>query len=129
VYTVPVVDVQLSGTMRSVPGTVLRASFNASNAYLAANSTLGRPLAGGAANLAIDILEPNAQYLPYRHELDLRFGKVVRLGKARSVFSIDVFNALNTDAVITANQNYAAFLRPQSILPARLLKFSIQFDY
>jgi hypothetical protein len=129
IYTVPVIDLQLSGTMRSVPGTVMRASFNASNAYLAANSTLGRPLAGGAPNLAIDIIEPNAHYLPYRHELDLRFGKVVRFGRARSVLSVDVFNALNTDAVITANQNFAAWLRPQSILPARLVKFSIQFDY
>ena len=29
----------------------------ASNAYLAANSTLGRPLAGNAPNIAIDVLD------------------------------------------------------------------------
>ena len=129
VYTVPKVDVQLSGTVRSVPGSVMRASFNASNAYLAANSTLGRTLAGGAANLSVDILEPNAQYLDRRNEIDLRFGKVLRFGRARSVISLDLFNALNIDAVVTANQNFAVFNRPTSILPARLMKFSVQFDF
>jgi hypothetical protein len=129
VYTVPKVDVQISGTVRSVPGNVHRAVFNASNAYLAANSTLGRPLAGGVANLAIDILEPNTVYLDRRNEVDLRFGKIVRFGRARSVLSVDLFNALNTPAVITANQNFAVWNRPTSILPARLVKFSVQFDY
>ena len=129
VYTVPRIDVQLSGTIRSVPGSVMRASFNATNAYLAENSTLGRLLAGGAANLAIDILEPNAMFLDRRNEVDLRFGKVLRFGRARSVVSLDVFNALNIDAVITANQNYGAFLRPTSILPARLMKISLQLDF
>ncbi len=51
------------------------------------------------------------------------------LGRARSVLSIDVFNALNSDAVLTVNQNYASWLTPQSILNARLLKFSVQFDF
>jgi hypothetical protein len=77
VYTVPRIDVMLSGTTRSIPGAAMRASFDASNAYLAANSTLGRPLAGGAANLAIDILEPNTVFLDRRNELDLRFGDEV----------------------------------------------------
>ncbi|MGE0591773.1 MAG: carboxypeptidase regulatory-like domain-containing protein [Vicinamibacterales bacterium] len=129
VYTVPGIDVQLSGTFRSVPGAVVRAVFNASNAYLAANSTLGRPLAGGVPNMAIDIIEPNAQYLDRRNELDLRFGKVLRFGRSRSVVSVDLFNALNTDVPITANQNFGAWLAPTSILQARMVKLSLQFDF
>ena len=78
VYTVPKVEVQVSGTFRSIPGDALRAVFNASNAYLAANSTLGRPLAGGAANLAIDLVAPYTVFLDRRNELDMRFGKVLR---------------------------------------------------
>ena len=129
VYTLPRVDVQVSGTFRSVPGDVMRASFVATNAYLAANSTLGRPLTGGVANMNIDILEPNALFLPRRDELDMRFGKVLRFGRARSVVSLDMFNALNTDVYITANQNFAAFNRPTSILGARVFKISAQFDF
>jgi hypothetical protein len=129
VYTLPRIDVQVSGTFRSVPGDTMRAAFNASNAYLAANSTLGRPLAGGAPNLAIDIVEPNTVFLDRRNEVDLRFGKILRAGRSRTVLSVDLFNALNTDAVITANQNFAVFMSPTSILPARLMKFSVQFDF
>jgi hypothetical protein len=129
VYTVPRVDVQLAGTFRSVPGEAMRAVFNASNAYLAANSTLGRPLAGGAANIAIDLLEPNTMFLDRRNELDLRFGKILRAGRSRSIVSIDLYNALNSDAVLTMNHNFAVWQRPTTILNARLVKFSVQFDY
>ena len=129
VYTVPHVDVQLSGTFRSIPGDALRAAFNASNAYLAANSTLGRPLAGGAANITIDLVEPYTVFLPRRNELDMRFGKLLRAGRARSILSVDVYNLLNIDTVVNANQNFAVWLRPTQILNARVVKFSVQFDY
>ena len=129
VYTVPRIDVQLSGTFRSVPGETRRAVFNASNAYLAANSTLGRPLAGGAPNISIDIVGPNSLFVDRRNELDLRFGKILRAGRSRSVVSLDIFNALNSDAVLTENYNYAVWQRPTSILNARVLKISVQFDF
>ena len=51
IYIVPKIEVQVSGSFRSTPGTALTAGFTATNAYLAANSTLGRPLSGGAANV------------------------------------------------------------------------------
>jgi hypothetical protein len=129
VYTIPKADVQVSGTFRSIPGDPLRAAFNASNAYLAANSTLGRALAGGAANITIDLVEPYTVYLDRRNELDMRFGKLLRAGRTRTVVSVDVYNMLNIDAVVNANQNFGAWLRPTQILNARVIKFSVQFDY
>src|SRR5688572_20473853 len=90
VYTVPRIEVQVSGTFRSIPGDALRAVFNASNAYLAANSTLGRPLAGGVANLAVDLVAPYSVFLPRRNELDVRFGKILRLGRSKYVVSVDL---------------------------------------
>jgi hypothetical protein len=129
VYTIPKAEVQVSGTFRSIPGDTIRAVFNASNAYLAANSTLGRPLAGGAANMAIDLVAPYSQFLPRRNELDVRFGKILRLGRSRYVVSMDLYNALNTDVVVNANQNFAVWQRPTQILNARQVKFSVQFDY
>ena len=129
VYIVPKVDVQVSGTFRSIPGDALRAVFNASNAYLAANSTLGRALAGGAANYAVDLVAPYSVFLDRRNELDMRFGKVLRAGRTKSIVSIDVYNFLNTDVAVNANQNFAVWLRPTAILNARQVKFSVQFDY
>jgi hypothetical protein len=129
VYVIPRIDVQVAGTFRSVPGEAMRAVFNASNAYLAANSTLGRPLAGGAPNISIDLIQPNTLFLERRNELDLRFGKILRAGRSRSIVSVDLFNALNTDVVLTQNNNLAVWQRPTTILNARLVKFSVQFDF
>ncbi|MBI4263438.1 MAG: TonB-dependent receptor [Acidobacteria bacterium] len=129
VYTIPRIDVQVAGTLRSTKETAVNANFVASNAYLAANSTLGRALAGGASNMTVALLEPNTKYLDRRNELDLRFGKVVRAGRARAVISVDLYNALNTDAVLTANESFAVWLRPTEILSARLAKISLQLDF
>ncbi|MEQ1757016.1 MAG: carboxypeptidase regulatory-like domain-containing protein [Vicinamibacterales bacterium] len=129
VYTVPKVDVQVSGTFRSIPGAAINANYTATQAYLNANSTLGRPLSGGAANISVALLPENTKYLDRRQELDMRFGKVLRFGRTKSVVSLDVFNFLNSDARITVNNSYAAWLTPTSILNARLMKFSVQFDF
>jgi hypothetical protein len=129
VYVVPKIDLQVSGTFRSIPGDPLRAAFNASNAYLAANSTLGRPLAGGAANITIDLVEPYTVFLERRNELDMRFGKLLRAGRSRSIVSVDVYNVFNIDTVVNANQNFAVWQRPTQILNGRTVKFSVQFDY
>ena len=107
----------------------IRAAFNASNAYLAANSTLGRPLAGGAANITIDLVEPYTVFLERRNELDMRFGKLLRAGRSRSIVSVDVYNMFNIDTVVNANQNFAVWQRPTQILNGRTVKFSVQFDY
>ncbi|MEQ1730915.1 MAG: hypothetical protein ABL982_21310, partial [Vicinamibacterales bacterium] len=129
IYTVPKVLVQLSGTYRNVPGATQASNFTATNAYLAANSTLGRPLSGGAANSVIQLVDTNITFLDRRNELDLRIGKVLRFGRARSQVSLDIFNALNSNAVLTASTAYATWLRPNSILNARLMKVSVNLDF
>ncbi len=128
-YTLPKIDVQISGTYRNVNGTALNTAMPTTNAYLAANSTLGRTLSGNTANVQLQLLEPFANYNPRRNELDLRIGKVVRFGRARSTINWDFFNAINNDAVITSNQAYASFRRPTEILNARVMKFTVNFDF
>jgi len=54
---------------------------------------------------------------------------MIKYGKSRSVVSLDVYNALNSDAMITQNQAYASYLRPVEILNARLMKISWNFDF
>ncbi|NOT44187.1 MAG: hypothetical protein HOP14_06225, partial [Acidobacteria bacterium] len=129
VYTVPVADVQVSGTFRSVNGTDLAPGFVATNAYLAANSTLGRPLSGGRPNQVTGVVAPFEQYTDRRNEMDIRFGKVLRFGRSRSVISLDLFNALNSNAQIEVNQSFANYQRPTEILNARLLKISYTLDF
>ena len=131
VYEVPRIDVQVAGSYRTLPGDAVNANFVASNAYLGTNSTLGRALAGGIPNMTIGIVPPESTttFLRRRHELDIRFGKVLRAGRTRSVISVDIYNALNSDAPLTANQTYTVWLAPTEILNARMAKISIQFDF
>jgi hypothetical protein len=138
VYIIPRVEVQISGSFRSIPGQTpaipptndVNAAFVATNAFLATNSTLGRPLAGGAPNVTLQLLEPLTKYLDRRNELDMRFGKVFRMrGRSRAVVSLDLYNALNSDAIVNVNQTFASYLRPLEILNARVAKVSVNFDF
>ena len=139
VYIIPKVDVQISGSFRTTPGQIIvgqnppntdvNAGFVATNQYLAANSTLGRALSGGTPNVTLQLVEPQTKFLDYRNELDLRFGKVVRMGRSRAVLSVDLFNALNSNAVINVNQSFASYLAPTEILNPRVAKFSVNFDF
>ena len=129
IYTIPKVNVQMSGTFRSTPGTTFNANYTATNAYLGANSTLGRTLSGNAANITVALLSPNTLYTDRRNELDMRIGKVLRFGRSRNVISLDIYNALNVDAVIAKSEAYATWQRPQVILNARLMKLSWALDF
>ena len=77
----------------------------------------------------LGIEEPNNAYTERRNELDIRFGKVVRVNRYRSVISLDLFNALNSDAQINVNQAYASYLRPTEILNARVAKITATFEF
>jgi hypothetical protein len=69
---------------------------------------------------------------PRVNQLDLRFGKILRLGSHRANVSLDLFNALNLDTVLAYNQNFSpggAWLVPTSVLTARTAKFTVQYDF
>jgi hypothetical protein len=121
------VDVQVSAAFQSVPGGQVNGNFVASSA--AVQSSLGRPLSGGAANLTVNNVEPWSVVGERLNQLDVRFGKNVRLGRTRSTIYIDVFNVLNADTVLTENPSFGTFRRPTSILPARFMKVGYQLNF
>jgi hypothetical protein len=126
-YTVPKVAVNFAATFQSVAGFPILSTFNAPNAQV--QTSLGRPLSGGAANAAVALVAPGTMFNDRANQLDLRFGKPVRFGRARTVVNLDIYNALNGNPVLLQNNNYAAWLRPQKILEPRLFKISAQFDF
>jgi hypothetical protein len=132
VYTIPRVDVLVSGTFQSSPGPLVAANFVATNAYLAANSTLGRPLSTGA-NVTINVAEPGSTYVERLNQLDLRVGKIFRFARTRTSVNLDIYNALNSDTIRTVNNAMASWTpggpRPTSSLLARFMKVSATFDF
>jgi hypothetical protein len=131
-YTIPRIEVQVSGTYQSKPGAQLTANFIASNAMVA--PSLGRNLSGNAANVSINLVAPGALYGDRINELDFRLAKILRFGRTRTQVGLDLYNALNSSAVQTYNQTYnqafpAKWLTPTLVLPARFAKVSVQIDF
>jgi hypothetical protein len=118
--------VQVSGAYQSVPGPAIAANYNASNAVVA--PSLGRNLSGGA-NVTVNLVEPGTMYGDRLNQLDVRFSKIVPIGRTRARFNVDVYNALNSNAVLTLNNNFGAWQQPTVILLARFVKLGVQFDF
>jgi Carboxypeptidase regulatory-like domain len=126
-YTIPRVEVQVSGTYQSIPGPSLQANYVATNAEII--PSLGRPLSGGAANATINLIEPNTMFGDRINQLDMRIGKVLRIGRTRSVVGVDIYNVFNSNAVTLENFAYSVWRKPAQILAPRFARLSLQFDF
>lgn len=126
-YVVPKVDVQIGGTFQGLPGPALAANVNYPNAVI--QPSLGRPLSGGAANATVNVVEPGGLYGERLNQLDLRVGKLFRVGRGRTNVGFDIFNILNANSVLAENSNYAAWRQPLTILMPRYVRFSAQIDF
>jgi hypothetical protein len=127
-YIIPKIDVQVSGTVQSQPGSEIAANWNVPSAVVA--ETLGRPLAGGVANVTINLLNPGEMYRDRLTEVDFRVGKIIRFGRARADVGLDVYNLLNSSVVQNSITTYGpTWLRPTLVMPARFAKVGVQFDF
>jgi hypothetical protein len=130
-YTVPRIDVSIAATYQYLPGPTISANWVVPNATVA--PILGRNLAGGAANTTVNLVAPGTEYGTGLSQLDVRFAKIIRLGPTRTTLNFDLYNATNSNTVLTHNNTYsptaATWLTPNSILQARFFKIGAQFDF
>jgi hypothetical protein len=129
-YTVPKIDVLVSGTFRSDQGTPLQAQWVVSSAEAA--KSLGRPLSGGAPNVTINIIEPGVLWGDRVNVIDLRLAKILRFGRTRTNVGVDIYNLFNSSAVLNYNQAYnpvGTWLTPTTVVAARFAKISATLDF
>jgi hypothetical protein len=127
-YTLPRVDVQLAATVQSIPGPVVAANVVYPTAVVA--ESLRRPLSGNLATAIVNVIAPATQYGDRLNQIDFRVGKNLRLpGARRLALNLDLFNALNANAVLTENASFAVFRQPLSVLNPRLVKFSANLEF
>jgi hypothetical protein len=126
-YTVPRIDVQVAATFQSLPGPQVLANFTATNAIVA--PSLGRNLSGNASNIVVNVLEPGTLYGERMNQLDLRVGKILRYGRVRTTASIDLYNALNANPVLTESRAFGTWRRPQKVLGPRFVELVLKMDF
>jgi hypothetical protein len=135
-YTVPKIDVLISATLRSQPPSSLGANWTVPNTTIAA-------LLGGVTppgfningNTSIDLTD--SDHLIYadnrRTQVDMRFAKVVRLGRTRTDVGIDLWNLFNTnyatgfeDTFVVGDDTWAT---PESIYPPRFVRLNFTVNF
>jgi hypothetical protein len=130
-YTIPKVDVLLSGTFRSDQGGALAANWVVSNALV--QPSLGRPLSNNAPNVTVNLVEPGTLYGDRINEVDLRIAKILRFGRTRTNVGFDLYNITNSAPVLSYNQALSptptTWLTPTAVLQPRFWKFSAQVDF
>jgi hypothetical protein len=124
-YTIPKIDVQVSGTFQNLPGANVSANANA-------GVIPGVPIFNTAfiPFKTVNIVEAGDLYVERLNQLDFRVSKLFRLGGTRTSVNFDFYNVMNANSVIGENFTYGpAWRTPTSILLPRLFKISAQFDF
>jgi hypothetical protein len=148
-YTVPKIDVQVSGILRSMENIAATndpgSNGQSANANLVVpnsvvQAALGRPLAGGATTVTVNLALPGDVYPERLNTVDMRVSKILRFGRTRSTVGIDLYNLFNSNTGTAFNQvfgtmqanstvNSTTWLRPTSILNARFVRFNATVDF
>jgi hypothetical protein len=129
-YEVPKVDMQVSATYQSKPGAMLAATYAVPNADVA--PVLGRNLSGNAPNVTVNLVAPGTRYGDRINEFDLRAAKILKFGRTRTLLAVDIYNALNSSAVLAYNSAFVpggTWLQPMAILTPRFVKITGEIDF
>jgi hypothetical protein len=122
-YTLPY-GVRIAGTFASVPGPIV----GANNIYTGVLPSLGRPFFAGQST--VNVVEPGTLYGDRLNQVDLRFSKLLNLGQGRLDLNVDLYNAFNSDAILTQQNTYGAtWQNALTVIQPRFVKFSVRWDF
>jgi hypothetical protein len=94
---------------------------------------LGRGIAGGAPTVTLNLAPVGLVYPNRLNTVDMRFTKIVRVGRTRTSVGVDLYNLLNANTGTSFNQNFgtdgSTWLRPNAILNPRYVRFNATVDF
>ena len=114
-YPLPL-DMQVGATWASYAGDQLRVNWS-----VPANLFPG----GRTQSVTIDLIPPGSKFLERWNQVDLSLRKLFNMQRTQFNISLDMFNVLNSNVVLSETQAYGPALgNPTSILQPRLLRIS-----
>jgi hypothetical protein len=140
-YTVPRIDVLVSGTFRTLPTagnefpSVATQSLTGQAVALqipgvVTQTSLARGFGSGQPFMILNIVHPGELYGERLKSVDLRLGKILRYAGTKAQVSLDVFNLFNSNTTEKYQLNYGTtYLNPLQITAARFFKISAQLDF
>jgi hypothetical protein len=146
-YIIPRVDVLVSAAIRSQPPVILGATNQTTAQWVVPNSVIAAALghlpvgATAAGTTTIQITDNvNRVYADNRRtQIDMRFAKVLRLGRTRSDVGIDLNNLLNTNYATGYQTTYTYSVgnaqqggtwgNPTSIYTPRFIRFNYTINF
>jgi hypothetical protein len=144
-YTLPKIDVLVSASMRSIvtpPGGSASNGLSLAANYVVPNTVIQQSLGRLPANAlatgttTVNLLSPGQLYaLERTNVMDMRFAKIFRFVERRADVGIDLYNLFNSNVTTAYQQTYeyatngAAWLRPTAIIPPRLARFNVTFNF
>jgi hypothetical protein len=124
-YPLPWWGLTASATVQNRPGPQILETYTVTSAL---TQNLGRNLNAGSA--VTGLLAPGTLYGDRFTQLDVRFGKNFRFANKRVGATMDVYNLLNSSAILSQNNSVGPNWRtPTQILQGRLIKFGAQLDF
>jgi hypothetical protein len=107
-YTIPKVDVLVSTVLRSLPPSLIMATWQVPNSVIAGalgHLPPGAP-ATGTTNLQLTDNENRVYADERRTQIDMRLAKIVRFGRTRTDIGVDVYNLFNSSYATGFNTTY-----------------------
>jgi Carboxypeptidase regulatory-like domain len=129
-YIIKKGDIQVAATFQSKPGALIAANYAVPNADVV--PTLGRSLSGAAPNVTVNLIPPGTMYGDRINQFDLRVAKAITIHRTRTLLGLDVYNVLNSSAVLTYNNSFVpggSWLQPMTILTPRLFRFTAELTF
>jgi hypothetical protein len=122
-------NVQVSGTLQSIPGPEIRAQWTVPNALIA--PTLGRNLSAGASGTkTIDLIEPGTMWGDRLNQVDLRVTKIVPIRTMDLELMVDLYNLFNAAPTVLVNTVYGSdWATATSTLQARFVKVGARLTF
>jgi hypothetical protein len=119
----------VSVAFQSIPGKQIAGIYNVPSSVIA--PSLGRPLAAGPnATANVQLIAPGAMYGPGLNQLDVRLAKTYSFGGRRVQPQFNVFNLLNSGAILGFNNTYGPnWQNPTASEVGRMFKFGVQVDW
>ncbi|MBI4477569.1 MAG: TonB-dependent receptor, partial [Acidobacteria bacterium] len=125
--------VTFSGSFQSVQGSTSSMTMAITRGSTRYPSTCPAPCPAGAiilpttfnpATLTVQLVDQDTVYTERINQLDLKLSKTFRFGRINVTPAFEVFNTLNSDAVVSyvsTNVLAASYRRPNSILQGRMI--------